>query len=351
MKKAPTPRELGYRMPAEFEPHEATWLAWPHMRFAEYWGDKLESVQNISLQLMHALAESEKVHLMVVNRGMEEEVRRKAQQEKISLEHVVFYGIRTSDVWTRDFGPIYVVNKDSPTPLAITHWFFNAWGKEEYRDLSSNAMVPAKIHEIDGDLYFNAEMILEGGSIEVNGQGTLLTTKAVLRNKNREAFLSKAQVEKKLKEYLNVRRIIYLEQGLVNDDTDGHVDNLARFIDPRTLVIPLSKERGDENYEILRDNFHKLKESAHQEESFKIIPVPSPHVEYQGKKLAASYTNFYIANKAVIVPIFNNQHDQQALSLLQELFPTRKITPIKCLDLLLSGGTIHCITQQQPALS
>ncbi len=342
--KAPTPKELGYHMPAEWEPHEATWLAWPHMRYARYWGDNLEPVQDISLQIIKALYRRESVHLMVVDEAMEKEVRKKAGKAKIPLEHVVFYEIPTIDVWTRDHGPIFVINRGKQD-VAITHWLFNGWGNK-YPDLMPDTMVPAKIHEVTQIPYFSGGMVLEGGSIEVNGQGVLLTTKQCLLNKNRNPYLKKPDIENKLKDYLGVKNIVWLNHGLVNDDTDGHIDNLARFISADAVAVPYEWDAKDDNYASLNENYEILKKTS----KVFIYKLPTPgYIADNGKRLAASYANFYIANNAVLLPVFGNKrNDRQAKDVLENLFPDRKIILINCLPLIKSGGTIHCITQQQP---
>lgn len=352
MKRSLTPRELGYHMPAEFEEHEATWLAWPHMRYAKYWGDNLESVQDISLQIMKALHHREAVNLMVVDDEMEAEVRKKARKLKTPLEHVVFHEIPTIDVWTRDHGPIFVLTKRDKHPdVAITHWLYNGWGNK-YPDIMPDTAVPAKIHEQAHVSYFPAGMVLEGGSIEVNGQGILLTTKQCLLNKNRNTYLAKPSIEKRLRDYLGVKKIVWLNQGLLNDDTDGHIDNLARFINPTTIAAPYEWDTKDDNYEVLKENFRVLEKAIdHTEKPFRVLKLPTPgYIADNGKRLAASYANFYIANGVVLLPTFGNKRkDREAKDVLEHLFPERKIIPINCLPLIPSGGALHCFTQQQPA--
>lgn len=344
MMRAKTPRELGYHMPAEWEEHEATWLAWPHMKYAKYWGDNLEPVQDISLQIIKALSRRENVNLMVVDDEMEEDVREKARKSKVPFGHVVFYEIPTIDVWTRDHGPIFVVNRKKPA-VAITHWLYNGWGNK-YPDIMLDTAVPARIHEVTRIPYFSAGMVLEGGSIEVNGQGLLLTTKQCLLNENRNPYLKKPDIEKRLKDYLGVRKIFWLNQGLINDDTDGHIDNLARFTSEDSIAVPYEHDTKDDNYSALDENYETLKRTN----KFFIYTLPTPgYIVDNGKRLAASYANFYIANSVVLLPVFGNKrNDKQARDTLENLFPDRKIIPINCLPLIKSGGTIHCITQQQP---
>ena len=344
-----TPKELGYRMPAEFEKHEATWLAWPNTKFANYWHHNLEAVQSTSLQIIKALEESEKVYLLVADTDMQNEVRKNAKQKNTNLEHVIFYEIPTYDIWTRDYGPIFIV-REKDRKLAITHWLFNGWGNK-YPDLVQDTFVPSRINEIENSTYFNAGIILEGGSIEVNGKGTLLTTRQCLLNKNRNPYLNQQKIENRLEHYLGVKRIIWLENGIITDDTDGHVDNIARFVSERRIVMPFEEDERDENYSILQENYKRMQNEKDQNnQGFKVFKLPTPgYIEGRQGRLTASYANFYIANTTVLVPTFGRiEKDKKALTIIKKLFPKRKVKGINCRQLLEGGGAIHCITQQQP---
>ena len=250
-----------------------------------------------------------------------------------------------ADVWFRDYGPIFVRNTKE---LAMVHWKFNSWG-EKYEELLKDAQIPNIIGQEMKLPCFEPGIVLEGGSIDVNGLGTLLTTEQCLLNKNRNACLPKEQVEKYLEDYLGVNHVIWLRSGIAGDDTDGHVDDLARFVNPTTIVCAY-EDSDDENGKALKQNYQILCQSTDQNgKQLNIIKLPMPgNVEYKRKRLPASYTNFYIGNKTVLVPTFKSEKDKAALSILQKLFPERKVVGIDCRDLICGFGAIHCISQQQP---
>ncbi len=346
-----TPREKGYRMPAEWEKHEATWLAWPHSRLHNYWSDRLGGVEDIYIKMIGFLKDSELVKLLVFDFEMEKYVKGKLMREKVGLEHVTFYHIETSDVWMRDYGPIFLVNEAKQRKKAMTHWIFNGWGGK-YLDLLGDTSVPARIHQMHGKIpYYHGGLVLEGGAIEVNGKGILITTKSCLLNSNRNPRYACSEIENRLKEYLGVEKIIWLSKGLVNDDTDGHVDNLVRFVNEQTVVCSSEDVEIDGNYRRLRSNLKVMKEELNEKGvAFERVNLPLPYFRDEKKRLAASYANFYIANTKVIVPTFGDrQSDERAVSILRDLFsPQREVVSINCVDLIYSGGTIHCITQQEP---
>jgi len=336
---APTPKELGNYMPAEWEEHEATWLAWPNPRL-KYWGERLAGVEKIYAQMVEALHRSEKVHMQVYDAEMERDVKQKLQRAKVPLDHIVFFETKNMDVWTRDHGPIFV--KNGSGDIAITHWMFNGWGR--YNDLAADTSVPARIHELTGLPYFNAGIVLEGGSIEVNGDGTIITTEQCLYHKNRNPFLSQEEITQRLEDFLGVDEILLLKKGLYKDDTAGHVDNIMRFVGPKRVVCVEERDRKDKNYRHLKRN-----KEAMVNEGFDVVSLPTPGVvKVDGERRAASYANFYIGNKVVLAPIFWREQDAEAVGILHDEFPERRIVPINCLDLVASGGTIHCVTQQQP---
>lgn len=335
-----TPRALGYHMPAEWEPHEGTWISWPNPRLP-YWGKRLAGVEAIFVQMVAALHGSEQVYLQVYGAAMEKQVRHKLSKSKVPLEHIIFIETKNLDVWTRDHGPIFVINDKGE--VAITHWMFNGWGT--YNDLAQDTSVPARIHEITGMPYFNAGLVLEGGSIEVNGQGTLITTKQCLLNANRNPY-SKDLIAAALKDYLGIQNITWLDKGLFNDDTAGHIDNLVRFIAPERVLAVSEEDKRDENYKILRQNLQTL---HRKDKKLEIVALPTPgRVIVDGERRAASYANLYIGNTVVLCPVFGTDKDNTALGIIREQFPTRRVVPINCRDLIVSGGSIHCVTQQQP---
>ncbi len=339
-----TPRELGYCMPAEWTRHEAIWLAWPHDTTTFTSG--VEKVEETYLQIIELLHKDENVNLFVKDEGMKQKVLGLFKRHKINLKRIRFFVFGYADVWFRDYGPIFVRNADDK--LAMVHWNFNSWG-QKYEDLLKDAEIPHMINRQMNLSCFEPGIVLEGGSIDVNGKGTLLTTEQCLLNKNRNDCLGKEKIEKYLQDYLGVTHIIWLKSGIVGDDTDGHVDDLARFVDPSTVVCAY-EEGNDENAEALRKNYEILCQSTDQDgKKLKIVKMPMPgNVECNNKRLPASYTNFYIGNKTVLVPTFQSENDNVALSILQGLFPKRKVVGVDCVDLICGFGAIHCISQQQP---
>lgn len=344
-----TPKGSGYRMPAEWEEHQATWLVWPHNRRMDYWGSRLVGVEDIFVQIIAGLQDSEEIKLIVVDSEMEKYVKGKLHSQRVGSDQVSFYEIPTLDVWIRDYGPLFVRKNSKNKSMALTHWIFNGWGK--YHDLIADTSVPAKIHELSfSDFsYYHAGLVLEGGSVEVNGKGLLLTTEQCLLNHNRNPYHSREDIETKLRDYLGVEKIIWLKKGLVGDDTDGHIDNLARFVSPQLVVCLQEENRQDRNYRRLQENRRILCSLQPERSIDELISLPTPgRVEIDGKRAPASYANFYIANTAVLVPVFGVERDKTAVGILSDIFPQRKIVPINCLDLIPSGGTIHCVTQQEP---
>jgi len=345
-----TPATLGYRMPAEWEPHESTWLAWPHN--LNTWPGKFDLVPGIYIEIVRALHTHEPVYIYVEDTEMVTETRKLLKREGLNLSAVKFYEIPTDDTWARDHGPIFVSRLHENKPeLAVTDWIFNSWG-EKYGPWNLDDAVPQKIAKMLRLPLFEPDIVLEGGSIDVNGQGTLLTTEACLLNPNRNPTLTREDIETYLRAYLGVTNILWLGEGIVGDDTDGHVDDLARFVNPTTVVCALEDDPVDANYALLRDNFDRIQKMTDQDGNpLRVVPLymPSP-VVYDGTRLPASYANFYIANGVVLMPTYDCPNDKRAMATLQELFPTRQVVGIHCTDLVWGLGAIHCITQQQPAL-
>jgi len=345
-----TPATLGYRMPAEWEPHESTWLAWPHN--LNTWPGKFDLVPDIYIEIARALHTHEPVYIYVEDTEMVTETRKLLKREGLNLSAVKFYEIPTDDTWARDHGPIFVSRLHENKPeLAVTDWIFNSWG-EKYGPWNLDDAVPQKIAKMLRLPLFEPGIVLEGGSIDVNGQGTLLTTEACLLNPNRNPTLTREDIETYLRAYLGVTNILWLGEGIVGDDTDGHVDDLARFVNPTTVVCALEDDPADANYALLRDNFDRVQKMTDQDGNpLRVVPLcmPSP-VVYDGTRLPASYANFYIANGVVLMPTYDCPNDTRAMTTLQELFPTRQVVGIHCTDLVWGLGAIHCITQQQPAL-
>ncbi|MCW3996253.1 MAG: agmatine deiminase family protein [Candidatus Bathyarchaeota archaeon] len=340
-----TCREMGFVMPAEWERHDAVWLAWPYDPTT--FPSRVEKVEATYVQIIKELHESEHVNLFVASEEAKQRVKEMLKIAGIDLSKIHFYVFNYADVWFRDYGPIFVRN--SRHELAMVHWNFNSWG-EKYETLLKDKEVPAFINEQMELRCFKPGIVLEGGSIDVNGKGTLLTTEQCLLNANRNPTLDKKQIEQYLSDYLGVRHFIWLKRGILGDDTDGHIDDLARFVNPTTIVCSYTEDQNDEDYEVLHENYEILRNSVDQDgNKLNIIKLPMPRViSDEGERLPASYTNFYIGNTKVLMPVFDHPHDEKALSILQALFPTRKVVGIRCVDLVYGFGTIHCISQQQP---
>jgi agmatine deiminase len=342
-----SPRQLGYRMPAEWEPHRACWLSWP--RNLETWPDQLESVKDIWAQMIRAISPEEEVCLLVNDEVAQAEAAKRLVDVGAVMEHVSFHRISTVDVWIRDYGPTFIVRNEAGSPLAFNDWIFNAWG-EKYESYMRDDSVAREIARLLGVPVFAHEMVLEGGSIDVNGCGTCLTTERCLLNPNRNPDRSRSEIERSLRDALGVDHLIWLGSGIAGDDTDGHVDDIARFVNPTTVVCALEEDPSDENYDPLRENYERLQGARDQGGSkLTVVPLPLPgKVLYEGARLPASYANFYISNGAVLVPIYGHPNDHVALGILRDLFSGRKVVAIPCAPLLVGLGAIHCVTQQEP---
>jgi agmatine deiminase len=328
-------------MPAEWEPHEATWLAWPHNR--EDWPGRFAPIPWVYGEIVRKLSRVERVRILVRDRDVEESARRILRKSGAEMAAVEFFPQPTNRVWIRDYGPIFVKNGEGE--VAAVNWRFNAWAK--YRDWQLDNAVPARLARKLGLRAWAPGLVLEGGSIDVNGRGALLTTEECLLSpvQARNPELSRAEIEQALRDYLGVRRIAWLRNGIAGDDTHGHIDDLARFVDARTIAIAAEEDRSDPNYEPLRENMALLRGAG-----FRVVklPMPAPLV-FQGRRLPASYANFYIANRTVLAPTFNDARDRLALHTLARLFPDREVIGIHSVELIWGLGALHCMTQQQPA--
>lgn len=335
-------------MPAEWEPHRATWLAWPHN--AETWPGQLEVIKDIWAQMVRAISPEEKVCLLVNDEQAQAEATHRLRLAGAVMEHVPIYKIPTVDAWIRDYGPIFILKRGEKDGLAFNDWVFNGWGGK-YESYLEDDRVAKDIAKLLRVPVFEHTIVLEGGSIDVNGFGTCLTTEQCLLNPNRNRHLDRSEIERILGDHLGVNHFIWLGGGIVGDDTDGHVDDIARFVNPTTVVCVLEEDSRDENYAPLRENYERLR-GARDQDGRKIdvvsLPQPGP-VVYEGARLPASYANFYIANGVVLAPVFNHPNDRLALGILGELFPDRKVVGLPCNALVLGLGAIHCVTQQEPA--
>jgi agmatine deiminase len=346
-----TPAGLGYRMPAEWEPHAATWLAWPHKE--ESWPGNFAPIPTVWVEMIRALCAAEQVNIMVNDATTAGIVRARLREADVPERNVVLHEIPTDDAWARDHGPTFVTRRGAAGPeLAAVDWIYNAWGGK-YPPWERDDAVPRHIAAALGIPLFEPHIVLEGGSIDVNGCGTLLTTEACLLNPNRNPQLDRAQIEQYLHDYLGVRHILWLGDGIVGDDTDGHVDDLTRFVNPSTVVTVIESNPRDDNYERLRDNHQRLVRMCDQDGrplQVLTLPMPAP-VFYEGQRLPASYANFYIANGVVLVPVFDDPNDAVALATLRSVFPERRVVGFSARELVWGLGAFHCVTQQQPALA
>lgn len=346
--------ESSYYMPPEWAFHKATWLSWPHR--LETWPGKFEPVPALFVEIASWLSSSEEVHINVLDEAMEHRVLalfRNSHHEQLQMDRLFLHRIPTNDAWCRDHGPNYVFRQGGgKSEKIILNWKYNAWG-EKYTSYHEDDAVPEKIASLQQLPLVSPPMVLEGGSIDVNGKGLLLTSEACLLNPNRNPTLSREQIEQNLSQYLGIEKVLWLGDGIVGDDTDGHVDDMARFVNETTVVIAVEDDPSDVNYEALQDNYNRLKTYTDLNGNPLVVvklPMPSP-LSYDGFRLPASYANFYIANTVVLVPIYNCQQDQQAIDILQELFPGRRVVGIDCSDLVWGLGAIHCITHEEPALA
>ena len=345
-----TPRQLGYRMPAEWEPHAGTWFTFPRPDGISF-PDKYETVPPVYAELIRHLAPVEEVHINVWDAEMEFWVRDLLAKHGAPLKRVSFHHFPAYEPWCRDHGPIFLVReREGRRERAIVDWGYNAWGGK-YPPFDRDDEVPQHVARLRKLPLFSPPMILEGGSIEINGKGVVLTTEACLLNANRNPNLARPEIETYLREYLGVSTVLWLGDGIIGDDTDGHIDDLTRFVDSTTLVTAVEEDPSDANHSILQANLQRLRELRDQDgQPFKIVELPMPgRVEHDGQRLPASYANFYIANGIVLVPTFRHTNDRRALDVLGPLFPDRRVIGVDSTELIWGLGSFHCITQQEPA--
>jgi agmatine deiminase len=337
-------------MPAEWEPHRGTWLSWPHKEAS--WPGKFTPIPGIFARMVGLLADHEEVHINVAGPAVEDEVRRLLADSGTDTGNVFFHFHPTNDAWCRDHGPIFIQRPEVDRPQAVIDWGFNAWGGK-YPPYDLDDVIPTRIAKELSLPLFEPGIVLEGGSIDVNGRGTLLTTESCLLNPNRNPALTRPEIEQFLRAYLGVRHILWLGDGIAGDDTDGHVDDLTRFVDERTVVTVVEEDPADENYEPLQENLERLGGMTDQDGlPLRVITLPMPRpLWHEGQRLPASYANFYIANGVVLLPTYDPVRDEKARATLQELFPTREVVGIDCTDLVWGLGAFHCVTQQWPMVA
>jgi agmatine deiminase len=339
-------------MPPEWAPHVSTWLSWPHK--LESWPGKFAPVPAVFAELAFQLSRSETVNINVLDDAMEAQARallKERDPEGLFTDRIVFHRIPTNDAWCRDHGPNYVFRtQNGRRDKVIMNWEYNAWGGK-YEPYDDDNAVPERVAAIQGLPVISTGMVLEGGAIDVNGAGLLLTTTACLLNPNRNPSMSREEIEVQLSRYLGIRKVLWLGDGIAGDDTDGHVDDMARFVNENTVVITVEDNPEDENFQILQENYELIRSMTNlDEEPLNVVKLPMPEpVYYDGERLPASYANFYIANTAVLVPTYRCSRDQEAISILQQCFPDREVIGIDCSDLIWGLGAIHCVTHEEPA--
>jgi agmatine deiminase len=339
------PAEQGFLFPAEWHPHEATWLSWPHN--PDTWPGKIKKIYPAYTEFIRLVAEGEKVNINVKDRAMAEEAAAKIAEAGADMDQVFFYENPTNDAWCRDHGPAFLINPEKKEKM-IVDWGYNAWGGK-YPPFDLDDVIPTRIAN-QLDLPFTvADIVMEGGSVDFNGRGTVLTTTSCLLNKNRNPHLTQPAIEEYLKSFYGVNNILWLGDGIVGDDTDGHIDDITRFVSEDTVVTVVEENQDDENFEPLKANRESLESVSINEKRLTVIdlPMPSP-VYYEGQRLPASYANFYIANKYVIVPVFDDANDEKALEILQGCFKDRRVVGINSVDIIWGLGSFHCLSQQEP---
>jgi agmatine deiminase len=346
MNQQATPKQLGYYFPAEFAPHEATWLSWPHKEAS--WPGKIETIYRPYAQFVKALTESELVRINVNDEEMQTFAQHVLQKENVNMQQVEFFFHPTNDAWCRDHGPAFLINQNKKQK-AIVDWGYNAWGNK-YPPYNLDDVVPTHIAKHFNLPVFYPHIIMEGGSVEFNGKGTLLTSRSCLLNPNRNPQLNQQQIEFYLQEFYGVEQILWVDEGIEGDDTDGHIDDTVRFVNEDTVLAVVEQNKEDENFIPLQSNLNQLKSlRLLSGKQLNIIELPMPdEVFYEGQRLPASYANFYIANKAVIVPLYNCENDSKALDIIQQCFPSRKIIGINSKDIIWGLGSFHCLSQQEP---
>lgn len=339
-----TPKDLGFCFPAEWNEHESTWLSYPHNENS--WPGKIDAIFPSYNKFVAELSKGEKVNISIEDAAAKERIEQELSDIKANMKNISFHFFRTNDAWCRDHGPAFVLKANQK---AIVNWDYNAWGGKYPHDLDN--LIPNQIAELLDLEVFRPHIIMEGGSIDVNGEGSLLTTTSCLLNNNRNPQLSQSEIEDKLCQYYNVDNVIWLGDGIVGDDTDGHVDDIARFVNKDTIVTVVEYDKNDENYHVLQDNLSLLKrarlENGKQPD---IIEIPMPEkVIWDDMRLPASYANFYIANEAVIVPLYNCEQDERVLQIFEQIFD-RKVVGIDSTDIIWGLGSFHCLSQQEPKL-
>ena len=344
-----TPSSLGYYFPAEFAPHTATWLSWPHKDAS--WPGKIATIFPAYSKFIAYLSQSEKVCINVADEQMKQFALNHIIAAGANLSAIEFYFHRTNDAWCRDHGPAFLINPSDEIKKVIVDWDYNAWGGK-YPPYDLDDVIPTKIGQKLGIPVYNPGIIMEGGSVDFNGNGTLITSRQCLLNPNRNPALNQTAIENFLQDFYGVQQILWVEEGIVGDDTDGHIDDTVRFVNEDTVLTVIEEDKADENYTLLQNNLSELKKMRllnGKQLNIVELPMPEP-VIWEDQRLPASYANFYIANKYVIVPTFKCKKDDKALDIIQQCFTDRSVIGIDSTDLIWGLGSFHCLSQQEPAV-
>ena len=343
------PKELGYYFPAEFDKHVATWLSWPHKEAS--WPGKIETIYPVYASFIRLLTEGEKVNINVADESMRKKALAWLEAEGVNLSRVQFFFHPTNDAWCRDHGPAFLINPSAEVKKIIVDWGYNAWGGK-YPPFDLDDVIPTRIGKHLNIPVVHPGIVMEGGSVDFNGKGTVLTTTSCLLNENRNPHLTRQQIEQYLSDYYGVENILWLCDGIVGDDTDGHIDDLTRFVNSDTVVSVVETNKADDNYAPLQDNLKALsKMRLENGRQINIVELPMPAgIIYEDMRLPASYANFYISNKHVIVPTFRDKNDDKALQILEQAFPDREVVGLDSTDIIWGLGSFHCLSQQEPAV-
>ncbi|MGZ3945406.1 MAG: agmatine deiminase family protein [Mucilaginibacter sp.] len=336
----------GFHFPAEWAPHTATWVSWPHKE--ESWPGKIATIYKPYCEFIRIVSKAELVRINVVDEQMKAFAITQLQLAGVDMRKIEFFDFPTNDAWCRDHGPAFLINPETKQKIVVD-WGYNAWG-DKYPPYDLDDVIPTKIAQRFNLPVYHPGIVMEGGSVDFNGKGTVLTTTACLLNKNRNPHLNQQQIEGYLQNYYGVEKVLWLGDGIVGDDTDGHIDDITRFVNEDTVVTVIEENKADENYHILQENLQTLKTMRLLNGKYLNIvelPMPSP-VNYDGQRLPASYANFYIANAAVVVPTYRCSNDDKALSILEACFPDRKVIGIDSTDIIWGLGSFHCLSQQEP---
>ena len=347
MNNMKTPKELGFYFPAEWVKHASTWLSYPHNENS--WPDKIDTIFPYYNQFIKEVAKGEIVNINILDSAMKKRVERELREIGVDMSKIVFHNFKTNDAWCRDHGGAILLNKDGQK-RALVDWDYNAWGGKYPAELDNK--IPSQMAEYLGLEVFRPNIIMEGGAVEFNGKGTLITTKACLLNENRNPSLNQSQIENKLIEFYGVDNVIWLEDGIEGDDTDGHVDDITRFVNEDTVITVVEENKSDFNHAPLKENLNILNKARLENgKQLNVVELIMPEtVIWEDQRLPASYANFYIANEAVIVPVFNSKNDNKAIYTLEECFKDRKVIGINSLDIIWGLGSFHCLSQQEPEL-